>query len=1085
MDIQNKSKEELISELQKLLEENKSLKALKEKRSAELIFAHQELVIKDAEKEKRAAELDIANEELAFQGEEKEKRAAELDIANVELAFQDEEKGKRAAELGIANEELAFQDEEKEKRALELGIANEKLAFQGEEKEKRAVELVIANEELAFQDEEKEKRAIELVIANEELAFQGEEKEKRAAELIIANKELLFENEEKDKRADELAIANKKLAFQNEEKDKRADELAIANKEKSKREYELILANEEKEKRADELVLANKELAFQNELEKNRAETESIAKELRQFIETANAPIFGIDSKGLVNEWNETSVKITGFKKEEVLGKDLVETYITEDYRNAVKQVLDNALKGKETANYEFPLFTKDGKRVIVLLNSSTRRNAAGEIVGVLGVGQDISEIDKLRTESESVAKELRMFIETANAPIFGIDSKGLVNEWNETSGKITGFKKEEVLGKDLVKTYITEDYRNAVKQVLDNALKGKETANYEFPLFTKDGKRVMVLLNSSTRRNAAGEIVGVLGVGQDISEMDKLRTESESVAKELRQFIETANAPIFGIDSKGLVNEWNETSEKITGFKKEEVLGKDLVKTYITEDYRDAVKQVLDNALEGKETANYEFPLFTKDGKRVMVLLNSSTRRDTDGKIVGVLGVGQDITILNEYKENLEFKVKNRTQELAFQNDEKDKRAAELVIANKELAFQNNEKEKRALELVIAKEKAEESDRLKSAFLANMSHEIRTPMNGILGFADLLREADLSGEEQQEFITIIETSGTRMLNIINDIISISKIESGLMEVNIQESNINQQIEFIYTFFKPQVEAKGMQFLIKKTLSEKEAFIRTDTEKVYSILTNIVKNAIKYTVEGSIELGYRLKKGVASSEIEFYIKDTGIGIHKDRHEAIFERFIQADIADKRAYQGAGLGLSISRAYAEMLGGRIWMESEEGKGSIFYLTLPYQTKLEEKIIIKNVDKSNEIVNPEISGLKVLIAEDDETNGMLISVIVKELKLVLLEATTGIEAVDLCRSNPDIDLILMDIQMPDLNGYEATRQIRQFNQDVIIIAQTAFGLAGDKEKSIEAGCNDYISKPFNKSKLLTVIGKYLKK
>ena len=778
-------------------------------------------------------------------------------------------------------------------------------------------------------------------------------------------------------------------------------------------------------------------------------------------------------------------MKITGFKKKEVLGKDLVETYITEDYRNAVKQVLDNALKGKETANYEFPLFTKDGKRVIVLLNSSTRRNAAGEIVGVLGVGQDISEIDKLRTESESVAKELRMFIETANAPIFGIDSKGLVNEWNETSGKITGFKKEEVLGKDLVKTYITEDYRDAVKQVLDNALEGKETANYEFPLFTKDGKRVMVLLNSSTRRDTDGKIVGVLGVGQDISEIDKLRTESESVAKELRQFIETANAPIFGIDSKGLVNEWNETSEKITGFKKEEVLGKDLVKTYITEDYRDAVKQVLDNALEGKETANYEFPLFTKDGKRVMVLLNSSTRRDTVGKIVGVLGVGQDITILNEYKENLEFKVKYRTQELAFQNDEKDKRAAELVIANKELAFQNNEKEKRALELVIAKEKAEESDRLKSAFLANMSHEIRTPMNGILGFADLLREADLTGEEQQEFITIIETSGTRMLNIINDIISISKIESGLMEVNIQESNINQQIEFIYTFFKPQVEAKGMQFLIKKTLSEKEAFINTDTEKVYSILTNLVKNAIKYTVEGSIELGYRLKKGVASSELEFYIKDTGIGIHKDRHKAIFERFIQADIADKRAYQGAGLGLSISRAYAEMLDGRIWMESEEGKGSIFYLTLPYQTEIEEKIIVNNLDKSNEIVNPEISGLKVLIAEDDETNGMLISVIVKELKLVLLEASTGIEAVDLCRAHPDIDLILMDIQMPDLNGYEATRQIRQFNQDVIIIAQTAFGLAGDKEKSIEAGCNDYISKPFNKSKLLTVIGKYLKK
>jgi PAS domain S-box-containing protein len=190
---------------------------------------------------------------------------------------------------------------------------------------------------------------------------------------------------------------------------------------------------------------------------------------------------------------------------------------------------------------------------------------------------------------------------------------------------------------------------------VLDNALKGQETANYEFPLFTKDGKRVMVLLNSSTRRNAGGDIVGVLGVGQDISEIDKLRTESESVAKELRRFIDTANAPIFGIDSKGLVNEWNKTTEKITGFKKEEVLGKTSIETYIPENYRNSVKLVLGAALKGKETANYEFSLFTKDGNRVMVLLNASTRRNPEGKIVGVIGVGQDITTVNKYKENLE----------------------------------------------------------------------------------------------------------------------------------------------------------------------------------------------------------------------------------------------------------------------------------------------------------------------------------------------------------------------------------------------------------------------------------------------
>ncbi len=447
-----------------------------------------------------------------------------------------------------------------------------------------------------------------------------------------------------------------------------------------------------------------------------------------------------------------------------------------------------------------------------------------------------------------------------------------------------------------------------------------------------------------------------------------------------------------------------------------------------------------------------------------------------------------EELAFQNEEKEKRAAELIIANKELALQNRKKEKRAAELIIANKELLFQNNEKEKRATELIIAKERAEERDRLKLAFLANMSHEIRTPMNGILGFADLLKEPNLTGEMQQEYILIIEKSGARMLNIINDIVSISKIESGLMEVNIQESNVNKQTEFIYTFFKPQVEEKGIRFLIKNTLTEKELFIKSDSEKIYSILTNLVKNAIKYTKKGEIELGYSLKTENKTAMLEFYVKDTGIGIPKDRQKAIFERFIQADICDIMALQGAGLGLSIAKAYVEMLGGKIWVESEEGKGSIFYFTLPYRTELQEKTIDRNDDwskKADGMVNPNVSGLKILIAEDDETSKKFMSAIVIKHCKEVLKASTGIKAVDICRNNPDIDLILMDIQMPELNGYEATRQIRKFNKDVVIIAQTAFGLSGDEEKAIESGCNDYISKPFNKAKLLAIIQKYIKK
>ncbi len=383
-------------------------------------------------------------------------------------------------------------------------------------------------------------------------------------------------------------------------------------------------------------------------------------------------------------------------------------------------------------------------------------------------------------------------------------------------------------------------------------------------------------------------------------------------------------------------------------------------------------------------------------------------------------------------------------------------------------------------IELLRAKVKAEESDRLKSAFLANMSHEIRTPMNGILGFADLLKEPDLSEEQQKEYISIISKSGVRMLNIINDIVDISKIEAGLMKLSISKSNINELINYLYTFFKPEVEVRGIEFSATTSLSLVESIVYTDIEKVYAILSNLVKNAIKYSDSGSIRFGY-LKKG---NMLEFFVKDTGIGIPKDRQTAIFDRFVQADIVDSQARQGVGLGLSISKAYVEMLGGQLWVESEEAVGSAFYFTIPYNAVKDESNALRSSkpgEKSNEI-SAEIDGLKILIAEDDEVSERLLSLNVRKFSREIVKVRSGKDAVDICQLHPDFDLIFMDIQMPDLNGYEATSQIRQFNRNVIIIAQTAFGLSDDREKALTAGCNDYIAKPINKDELVSLIHKY---
>lgn len=402
-------------------------------------------------------------------------------------------------------------------------------------------------------------------------------------------------------------------------------------------------------------------------------------------------------------------------------------------------------------------------------------------------------------------------------------------------------------------------------------------------------------------------------------------------------------------------------------------------------------------------------------------------------------------------------------------------KRSQVVEVENEKIKQLNDELQK-------AKAKAEESDRLKSAFLANMSHEIRTPMNGILGFTELLREPNLTEDERLQFITIIEKSGERMLGIINDIINISKIEAGQMEIALSETNVNEQIEYIYSFFRPEAEKKRIQLYFRNNLPSSEATINTDREKLYAILINLVKNAIKFTSGGSIEFGYNLISTSGQAELEFYVKDTGMGIPPDKLGLIFERFRQGIEDLSRNHEGSGLGLSISKAFIEMLGGKIWVESEEGKGSSFYFTIPYNGNYRAQKEIGEKNVSTRVETDQLLKLKILIAEDDEISEMLISKAVKKISREIINVRSGVEVVETCRNNPDIDLILMDIRMPDMDGYEATRQIRQFNKKVIIVAQTALGLINDREKAIEAGCTDYISKPINRARLIELVHTY---
>jgi PAS domain S-box-containing protein len=393
------------------------------------------------------------------------------------------------------------------------------------------------------------------------------------------------------------------------------------------------------------------------------------------------------------------------------------------------------------------------------------------------------------------------------------------------------------------------------------------------------------------------------------------------------------------------------------------------------------------------------------------------------------------------------------------------------MVIGTIQDITERKEKEE---ELIRTREKALEGDRLKTAFLHNISHEIRTPMNAIIGFSELLRDPLLDGPTRESYIEIIIQSSNNLLTIITDIIDISNIEANLIRITKNEINLNSNLQDLCDRFTPLANEKNLELICKTSLSFEDAFILTDNTKLLQILTNFIDNAFKFTQKGHISLEYKVK----ADFLEFCVSDTGMGIPKEYHKKIFEPFYKLQNT-LMIYEGTGLGLSISKAYVELLGGKIWLESEPDKGAAFYFTIPF----EKSYSVKEADSiRDQVINPVVNNKKtILIAEDIESNFKLLQYFLSDLNLEILRAVNGKEAVEICLSGKVIDLVLMDIKMPVMNGYTAVKLIREKIPGISIIAQTAY--ADDREKAIECGCSGYISKPFDKKGLLRVIREYI--
>lgn len=417
-------------------------------------------------------------------------------------------------------------------------------------------------------------------------------------------------------------------------------------------------------------------------------------------------------------------------------------------------------------------------------------------------------------------------------------------------------------------------------------------------------------------------------------------------------------------------------------------------------------------------------------------------------------------------------YRLKNKSLfELRRQSETINQQKDELVVLNEKLTE--------------AKNKAEEADKLKSVFLSNMSHEIRTPMNAIIGFSSLLSDGGISESDRRMFVDIVQSNSKTLLQLIDDIIDFSKIEAGQLSMTNREVSLDQLLEEIYLQFYNKMQERNDKDIIlsfTKPPNIRECHILGDPARLNQVLTNLISNGIKFTPSGVVEFGYIIENEEDNPMLRFHVRDTGIGISPEKQKLIFERFRQGEEGTTRPFEGTGLGLSIAKGIVDMMGGKMWVESIVNQGSTFYFTIPYIPVLKTAVIDdSSLDKKKPPVR--FNGRKILIAEDEAYNYIFLEKLLISAGTKVYWAKDGIESVELIRNQPDIDLILMDIKLPGISGLDATRQIRKFNKDVVIIAQTAYAMDEDRQKCLRAGCNDYISKPIEIQKFYDILGKYM--
>jgi PAS domain S-box-containing protein len=726
---------------------------------------------------------------------------------------------------------------------------------------------------------------------------------------------------------------------------------------------------------------------------------------------------------------NSTLIKMLGFQSsEDLTSKNIKDAGFGPSYDR--RQFIDQIERDGEIKEMEAIWICRNGKKIFVRESAKAIRDFNGKILYFDGTVEDITERKRAEKELESSYSILNASLESTADGILIVDGNGSIIKWNQKFAEMWG----------IPATILDEhDDNTAINHILNNlrypddflATVRDLYANPEKSSFEKlDFKDGRIFERYSQPQKIDNKVVGRVWSFRDVTERYSIEKSLKLSEEKYRTIFENVQDLFFETSIDGTIIEISPSIEILSKglYRREELIGKSMYDFY-SDPYERSL--LLTQIKKNESVSDFEITLINRDGSRIPCSISCKIWLNAQGDPEKLIGSMRDIT----------------------------------------------DRKKASEALKLGKEKAEASDKLKTTFLNNISHEVRTPLNGILGFAEIMSQPDLSEEERTDSLSMLHTSSERLLNTMTNYMDISLIASGNMSVYKKEFVPGRLLRKIFDSCKAICLKKNLELILKIPKQSETLSINSDSEIFQKIISHLINNAIKFTEKGSIILGFIRKE----SELEFFVKDTGVGIGKESLEIVFDNFAKEDRGPIKLTEGSGLGLSIAKGMIDILGGNIKVESEIGVGSCFSFTIPYMKKNEKAPTTQSGMEHKKI----IKGGSILVAEDDETNYFYLkAILTRETDLKILHASNGREAIELVKTNPGIVIILMDMKMPDIDGFEATRQIKLINKDIPVIGITAYAMSGDEERVLGAGCDGYLSKPINRTSLLEKMAELIK-